>query len=219
MAEALTFLYSYILRDVFGYVVPGAIVIAAFVYFFRAERLLAYVKNAWDIKSPGAWFIAVLPCYFVGHAVAGVAFNMWRENPVYSYSPPAVGGDQPHIASLSTFIGAVDKLTNNNAQHSAFRAERERLAVINHMSGIGSAAAGVSMIIGIISLVYYLKHEKMHRRIDYWAVVLLFLFAYGLWLEHRRFRDVQFQFEQDVIHLATLAPQSPAEGPIIKTTK
>ena len=200
MSEALTFLsaqFTYILRDVLGYVVPGAIVAGASIYFFRLESF----KNA-DFKSKGTWIVAILLCYFIGHVVAGIAFNLWRGNPVYSYSPPSAGGDATHIESLSAFVQAVDRLTNNNAQQSVFRAERERLVVINHMSGIGSAAVAASILIAMASLLF---HGDRRRR-DLYAVLVLMLFSYGLWLEHKRFREVQYTFEQDVIRLARLAP-------------
>jgi hypothetical protein len=209
MSETLSFLFaqfSFLLRDVFGYVVPGGILLASFVYFFRTHSLTGYMKNVMDSKSVGAWIIGAVICYFVGHAVAGLAFNLWTSNPVYSYYPPVVGGEKPHIASWTTFIGAVDKITSNHAQDSMFRAERERLVVINQLSGNASAACLASVVLGLASLFHRRKNPDettLATGRQYWVILILLVLSLGLWLEHRRFREAQLTFEQDVIGLAS----------------
>jgi hypothetical protein len=214
MSETLSVIFaqfSFLLRDVFGYVVPGGILLASSAYFFRVSSLTVYMKSISYLKSVGAWIVGALVCYFVGHAIAGLAFNLWPGNPVYSYSPPALGGDRPHVVSWTTFIQAVDKITSTHAHDSMFQAERERLVVINQMSGNASAACSASVILGLVSLLYHRKTgdtaTQQTRRREYLALLILFVFSLGLWFEHQRFRETQYKFEQDVIKLAT--PSTP----------
>ena len=238
MSETLSFLFaqfSFLLRDVFGYVVPGGIVLISFAYFFRASSLTLYIKNVASSKSVGAWVVGAVICYFVGHAVAGFAFNLWPGNAVYSYYPSAESGEQQDVVSWTTFIKAVDKITSNHARDSMFRAERERHVVINQMSGNGSAACVASLFLGLVSLLYYRKKGDKTAPTSgrgYCAILILLIVGLGLWFEHRRFRVRQYTFEQYVVGLtqsatgaAVLSPQTvetavrPSRTPLAPQTQ
>jgi hypothetical protein len=161
--------------------------------------------------------VGAVICYFVGHAVAGFAFNLRPGNAVYSYYPPAEGGEQQDVASWTTFIEAVDKITSNHARDSMFRAERERLVVINQMPGNGSAACVASLFLGLVSLLYYRKGDKTRQTSgrEYCAILILLVVGLGLWFEHQRFRVRQFNFEQYVVGLAksSTAAAAPSRKP------
>jgi hypothetical protein len=198
MNDFVHFFYTeFLLRDYFGYIVPGAIVLMAALYFF-APRLLHEFLNV----KEGSWWktsssvIAVMSAaYLTGHALQGSFFDA-IPNRIFSYAPNL--DDSNTIDRRIRFLHAVQALDHDHFSDSVYREERERIVVLKQFTGTASAALLLSAVFCVTASI------KDREFVDnWWKLAALLLLGFGLLSEHRQLIHRQKYFEDGVTELAT----------------
>lgn len=152
-----------ILRDVFGYALPGGVFLSIGVLCKRFS--LSDIKYLLDPYQLPAWLavlVGLAGCYAVGHVMAGIAylfFNQWKVPFVNYWKIPFVNRWWSRFSKWwkSLFITTDDSGKAEHAQvpkelidirgrHPELLTELERQSTMTHLRG----ATGVAMLLGYL---------------------------------------------------------------------
>ncbi len=206
MKDIIQFLYTdFILRDIFGYVLPGAVVFVAVLYFFCHTDIVKTIidKDLLLWKHSFVLLLVVPLFYLIGHSVSGVAFNIVDPNPIYSYYPynGDIKNNTDFMQHKEEFVNALGTLASSAER---LNKQDERLVVLKQLTGTGSAACLIALFILFLSFLKNSKDDNMESKLTFKMVriilipMLLFL-AGGLWAHHDKLRNRQISFELSVI--------------------
>jgi hypothetical protein len=181
-----------ILRDVFGYALPGAVFIGVGLICrrFSLRDLQYYVLNPYH---PPTWLAAILGlgvCYVIGHVMAAIA-----------YFPYNFGKDDIDISK---------KLILARGQHPELLIELDRQSIMTMMRG----ASGVALIVGSICFWWLSKTPSLGFMLCASGILLLLVFYWSAKPHIGRLSTAT----NNAADAANVAPSAPATVTTIKQT-
>lgn len=154
-----------ILRDVFGYAVPGAVFFA--IGMLRKSPTIVNVKQQLDIYCVPGWLqllCALGACYIAGHLMGMIAYlpwNTWGFGPKWRWNP---WGKKEEAQPSG---GA--KLIDIRARHPEVLTELERQSLMAQLRG----TSGVAMVVAF--LVFYWSQKTATGWMIFFAGLFLWL--------------------------------------------
>jgi hypothetical protein len=146
-----------ILRDVFGYSLPGAVFLGVGLLCrrFSLHDLQYYIFNPYH---PPAWLAAILglgACYAIGHVMAALAYLPYD----FKHSPTEVS----------------DKLILARGQHPELLIELDRQSTMTMMRG----STGVALLLGSVFFWWLSKTPPLGWMLSGAGILLLFVFYWS----------------------------------------
>jgi len=209
VGDTIRYIYSeFVLRDLLGYAVPGGIIMFAGISTLGLwPRLKAFTKD-WPVAhGVGAQLLVLAFAYILGQSLAGISLNLIPRNPVFAYWPPSRIdsniAEAQHVAAYNLVLA-----TFSDAARAPIAAQRERYAVLTHLTATSGAACLVIVILGVA------RWRRPRFRTGRVVVVAAVTFV-GLEAQHLQARARRFDFECSVIRRAP-NPTDPLLAPAIK---
>ncbi len=154
-----------ILRDVFGYALPGAVFFA--IGMLRKSPAIVNVQPQLDAFHVPGWLQllgALGACYIAGHVIGMIAYlplNTWGFGPKWRWKPwSQEGGAQP---------SGTAKLIDIRARYPQVLTELERQSLMAQLRG----TSGVAMVVGF--LVFYWSQKTTTGWMIFFAGLFLWL--------------------------------------------
>ena len=179
-----------ILRDVFGYALPGAVFLGVGLICrrFSLRDLQYYIFNPYNPPAWLALFLGIGACYVVGHVMAAIA-----------YFPYNFGKED---------VEATKKLVLARGQHPELLIELDRQSTMTMMRG----ASGVALLAGSICFWWLCKTPSLGLMLSLAGILLLGVFYYSAKPHIGRLAAATNQ----AADAANAAPSSPASIPAAK---
>ncbi len=192
MSDWVDVLYSqFLLRDLLGYAVPGALVCLTVAYCVLDPGTRDLLEKNALVNSYAGGILFLGLAYLVGHAVSGLAFNAFSPNPVFAYYPySSITTNRAAAQHQEQCSAAITHLNSPETNR-----QRERFSVLVHVTGNSAAAVLVSgLVYGFFT---FWPNAKAYA-----SWILLSAFFVGLWLHHFRARGRRFEFEKAAVERA-----------------
>lgn len=200
MKDVLAQLYNgFLLRDLLGYVVPGAFVLGCLVHLasvISGTALETIYKGIPD-KALVYFFIISL-CYICGHFLSGIFFHFPLFKWIFSYSPDRLPTDYPEVPSdqvWSTHRAEYRKACETIG--SSMQSHIERHGALLHFTGHVSASF-LFTVIYVCSFAIYSHNLKLVL----YTIPFLIVFP-GIFTHYRRLSIERYYLERAAIKSAT----------------
>jgi len=179
-----------ILRDVFGYALPGAVFLGVGLICrrFSPSDLQYYVFKPYNPPAWFALFLGIGACYVVGHVMAAIAYfpyNFGKEN-----------------------VEGIKKLVLARGQHPELLIELDRQSTMTMMRG----ASGVALLAGSICFWWLCKTPSLGFMLSAAGILLLGVF----YLSAKPHIGRLSAATTDAADAANAAPSAPASIPAVK---
>ena len=191
---------GFLLRDLLGYVVPGAFVLACFIHLlsFVTKTPIEQIFQSIPNKSLAQFFIVCL-CYICGHFLSGVFFHLRIFKWIFSYSPKALRTDYPNISQEQAWsTHRADYRKACEIMGESMQSHIERHAALLHFTGHISS----SFLFTFFYLSSFATCTSSYNILAYTAPIVV-LFP-GVFSHYRRLCIERYSLERAAIKRAVV---------------
>jgi hypothetical protein len=205
LKDLLGQLYNgFLLRDVLGYVVPGAFVLGCVFHLLSVitNTPLTTIYNGIPDKALIYFFLICL-CYICGHFLSGMFFHIPLFRWMFSYSPSLLPADYPEVPidqAWSTHRAEYRKACETVGP--SMQSHIERHGALVHFTGHVSA----SFLFTAIYISAFSIYSFNFRMLAYLTPILI-VFP-GVFIHYRRLLIERYYLERSAIKSATIASAS-----------
>lgn len=208
MKDFIGQLYNgFLLRDMLGYVVPGAFVLGCLVHLLSVitDTPVSTIAEAVPDKALSYFFLICL-CYICGHFLSGIFFHVPLFGWIFSYSPNLMLDDYPEVPldkAWSTHRAEYRKACETIG--SSMQSHIERHGALLHFTGHVSA----SFLFTAVYICVFAAYSSNLKMLLYLAPILI-VFP-GIFSHYRRLTIERYHLERAAIKNATSANSSTTE--------
>lgn len=199
MKDILGQLYNgFLLRDLLGYVVPGAFVLACLTHILSivTKTPIKEITQLVPDKTLVYFFLVCL-CYICGHFLSGIFFHSPLFRWMFSYSPTFSSSENTGMSkeeAWSMHRGDYRKACDSIGE--SMQSHIERHGALLHFTGHISAS-----FIFTISYVFILAFYRSSWHVLLYSIPILIIFP-GVFLHYRRLSIERYYLERAAIKAA-----------------
>lgn len=208
MKDIIAQLYNgFLLRDLLGYIVPGAFVLGCVVHLLSVITDTPYstITAAIPDKILSYLFLICL-CYVCGHFLSGIFFHTAVFKWIFSYAPDLLATDYPDMSSDKAWSThrTLYKMASETIGIS-MQNHVERHAALLHFTGHVSA----SFLFIAVYICAFAVYSSNFRILTYLAPIVI-LFP-GIFLHYKRLSIERYHLERAAIEAAAIGGKSTSD--------
>jgi len=199
MKDILGQLYNgFLLRDLLGYVVPGAFVLACLTHIFSLIINTPFLEITKSIPDKAlVYFFLVCLCYICGHFLSGVFFHAPFFRRLFSYSPKELISDYEGMSREKAWsMHRGDYRKACEIINDSMQSHIERHGALVHFTGHISASFLFTMFYLLVFALYSLDYNVL-----LYAIPIVIVFP-GVFLHYKRLAIERYYLERKAIEAA-----------------